>query len=177
MALITKADFVNYVNFTTNIEDRILDFHISDAENFDFVPRVPAAFYSEISSQASPADELETFRIGYVVPLLVCFAYKRFLLWQGRSITQYGIRQINEDTSVEVSDKARGELIDDIKSKINVYLTRFYNRLKEVDYTFDGVQYDFDICARKQIIKVRGVKGFNKPKNYYNDGCQIEDAT
>lgn len=165
MALIQKSDFNIVVQFSQNIEDRMLDLHIADAENFDLVPRLPAAFYTEISSQASPADELETFRVNYVVPLLVCFAYKRFLLWQGRSVTQYGIRQINEDTSVEISDKARGELIDDIKSKINVYLTRFYNALKDADYTFDGIQYDFDICSRKQILKIRAVGTPKKPKN------------
>lgn len=165
MALIQKSDFNIVVQFTQNIEDRMLDLHIADAENFDFVPRVPADFYAEISTQASPADELETFRVSYVVPLLVCFAYKRFLLWQGRNVTQYGIRQINEDTSVEVSDKARGELIDDIKSKINVYLTRFYNALKDADYTFDGVAYDFSIKNRKQILKIRAVGTPKKPKN------------
>lgn len=142
--LIQKSDFNTYVQFTQNIEDRIIDFHIRDAENFDFAPKMPDAFYDALQEDTSPADELYTFRITYVTPLLVLLAYQRFLLWAGRSITQYGLRQINEDTSVEISDKARAELINDIKSKCNIVWTTFYNALKDAEYTFDGVTYDFD---------------------------------
>jgi hypothetical protein len=53
----------------------------------------------------------------YIKPFLVLGSYYRFLLWHGANVSQYGIRQNNEDTSSEVSDKRRAELMGDVQSK------------------------------------------------------------
>lgn len=167
MALVTKSDFISVVQFTENISDRILDFHISDAENFDFVPRVSAAFYAAVQISASPANEMTDFRENFVKPLIVCYAFQRYLLWAGRSVTQYGLVQIKEDTSDAITRQDRADLINDIKSKANVYLTRFYNELTAINYTIDGVVYSFDsTCeSRKPVMKIRAVGG-GVPKYY-----------
>lgn len=159
MALAQKSDFPTYVQFTENIEDRLLDFHISDAETLDFAPRVPVLFYDNvvISQTASPANELNAFWQTYIIPLIVLFSYQRYLLWAGRQNTQYGLVQIREDTSEPITRQDRADLINDIKSKTNVYLTRFYNELRAKSHTFDGVVYNFDICHRKVSLKIRAV--------------------
>lgn len=158
MSLITKTDIVNseIMDFSPNIPDAQINPCIEEAELMDFVPIVPAAFYTDIQEVPSPTDELYTFRLAYVKPLLVVFALKRFIPFHGRTITQFGIRQINEETSTEITGKERGELVNDMQSKINVYLIRFWNALKEADYTFDGVVYDFeDNCNTKRNLRIR----------------------
>jgi len=99
-------------------------------------------------------------------------AYSRFLLWHGANVTQFGTRQINEETSVEISDKRRGELLAEVRNEINVYLSRLNKNFNSVKGIFDGVTYAID-CGDN----TKSTRGFNvwgvgekKPKNKCCDG-------
>lgn len=162
--LIDKTDFGEYVKWSNNIPDRDVDPHCLDAQNFDAYPIMPKAVVSgnniitdiETAIAESPVTkpELVAFYNTYLVPFLVCKAYARFLLWAGRNITQYGLRVNQEDTSTEVTDRARGDMIADIQSKANVYWARLTEYLSYEDLTLDGVVYSFN-CSDKARPKTR----------------------
>jgi hypothetical protein len=151
MQLIDKDDFGAYVQFSDNLRAANVNFHCMDAQNFDFAELFPDATLSgntfladiETAFSESPVTrpELIAFFNNYVKAYLVCKAYARLLLWHGKNITQFGIRVNNEDTSNEITDKARSELIADINSKANVYLLKMSNAFKTANATFDSIVY------------------------------------
>lgn len=163
--LIDKDDFGQYVKWSDNIPARDVDFHCKDAQNFDAVPIMPLAVVShnnlitdiETAILESPVTrpELLSFYADFVKPYLVLNAYRRFLLWSGRNLTQYGLRINNEETSTEVTDKARAEMMADALHKGNVYLARLTDGLKDADYTFDDIIYSFNNCQTKPKAKTR----------------------
>ena len=162
--LIDKNDFGDYVKWSANIPDRDVDPHCKDAQNFDAFPIMPLAVVSgnnmitdiETALAESPVTkpELVAFYNTYLEPFLVCKAYARFLLWHGRNIAQYGFVTNQEDTSIEVSDKTRGEMIADIQSKSNIYWARLTANLKDTSFTYDGIVYSFE-CTTKNKPKTR----------------------
>lgn len=150
MALATKEDFSTYVQFTTNIPDRLFTYHRDKAETLDFKPLVSDAFWTAINtSSPSPGTELLDFMDEYIKPLVIHFTMLRFLVEAGRNITQFGVIVPSEPTSQPVQNSDRADIRNLYKSDLQVYLKRFYSRLKEVEYKFDGTEYDFD-CHRKQ---------------------------
>lgn len=187
--LINKHDFSTHVQFTANIDERLLNFHISDAETFDLANALPNeliqklkdcteqnpdawnrttpyavndlvkhedVYYKAVAtstgSKPSSANtnwkevEVMSFFTAFVKPFLVCASYYRFLNWHGANVTQFGIRQINEDTSNEVSEGRRGELMADINNKKQHYLSLMLKRFSDVAYTFDEVKYETTDC-------------------------------
>lgn len=116
--------------------------------------------------------EIMSFWKEYIKPYFILSAYSRFLLWHGANITQFGTRQINEDTSVEISDKRRGELISDIKGKINIYLSNLNKYFNSVGGIFDGVTYTKDCGDNTEPTRggfdIWGV-GFKKKKRCEED--------
>lgn len=107
-------------------------------------------------------NELGTFYYNYLIPYLVFKCYGRFLLWAGRNITQYGLRENTEDTSVSVTDEGRAALIADINVKGNIWYNRFKNKLCKVNYTFDNILYSVDCDVYnpnpKHTYKIRSIK-------------------
>lgn len=195
--LINKQDIKNYVQFTLNIENRIIDPNILDSQEYDLRPMLGDAMYLQLETDFSniilanwdiadtyqvndfviynnivykalvittgnqpdinPADweenELGTFYIKYLKPYLVFKSFSRFLLWIGRNITQYGLREMNEETSVPVSDEGRSALIKDIKGKASIWENRISNYLCDVHWTFDTIKYEVDTDDYKQYPK------------------------
>jgi len=112
----------------------------------------PSVNWSEI--------QLLTFWTDFVKPYFEACAYYRFLLWHGANVTQYGSRQNNEDTSIEISDKRKGELLADIKGKQDILLARLTKRFSDVNGTLDGVQYEYDIDDTQEKNNLTGIKMF-----------------
>lgn len=164
MALIDKDDFSAYVPWSDNIKAPQVDVHCFDAQTIDVYPLLPTAKVSgnnmtddiifALTESPVTQPELVAFWNDYVKPLIVLKAYCRFLLYHGRNITQYGIRVNNEDTSNDVGDKGRGELMADNEHKANVYLMKLKERLDAVNYTFDSVVYEY-ACNNKPKAKTR----------------------
>lgn len=150
MVLATKEDFSTYVQFTTNIPDRLITYHRDKAETLDFKPLVPAAFWTKII-QSSPGigAELQDFIDDYIKPIIIHFAMLRFLVEHGRNITQFGLVVPIENTSQPAANTDRADVRNQYNKDLQSYLKLFYSRLKEVSYTFDGTVYNFD-CNRKQ---------------------------
>lgn len=151
MALITKSDFSEFVQFTTNVQDRMIDYHRDKAETLDFKPLVPSAFWTIINT-GSPGmgPELEEFFNDYCKPVLVHFFMCRYLIEAGVNVTQFGLTNPLDPngTFQSASDAQRANMRNQYKKDLDSYLSRFNARLAEVNYTFDGVTYDFD-CRKK----------------------------
>jgi hypothetical protein len=137
-----------------------------------------------LSPDTNPLDwevnQLGTFFYNFLRQFLVFSSYGRFLLWIGTNLTQYGLREINEETSVAVSDQRRAELITDIKQKANIWLTRLRNELCEVNFTFDNVNYNIDnsnyrLNPRK-TFKIRPVGKLNLNLNLPNNQLPINQT-
>lgn len=191
--LINKTDIKYYTQFTLNIENRMIDPSIFDAQEYDLRPTVGDAMtdkflldfpngilnwdiatsytpndfviYNSIAYNSLtinigqqpdlfPADwainELGTFYYNFIKPYLVFNSYSRFLLWIGSNLTQYGLREINEETSISVSDQRRAELIRDIQQKSSIWNSRLKNKLCKVNYIFDTISYAPD-CEQYRL--------------------------
>lgn len=139
--LIIKSEFEQYVTMTNNIDDSAIALHIRDAQEIDFISWVDTPFYDKLLS--GPGTQLSSLLNDYIKPYLICLAYHRYLLWCGRSPQRSGLRKAIEESSEEISDKARGELMADIHSKSNAYLNKLKYKLYADRYTYDGVIYTF----------------------------------
>lgn len=158
MALIQKSDLSTYVQFTTNIPDRLFDFNRDKAENLDFKPLVSDDFWTIINT-GSPGmgEQLETFFDGYCKPVIVHFTMLRFMTEAGINVTQFGLVNPIEPTSQPASDTQRSQMRNQYKSDLQAYLNKFYARLAEMEYTFDGVTYDFDCKPKAQKPFIRAI--------------------
>jgi len=147
---------------------------VGDKVNYDGVYYVAL----ENSTGSLPASDnadwqeiaLMSFWTDYVKPFFMCCAYYRFLLWHGANITQYGSRQNTEDTSQELTDKRKGELLADISGKKDIFLARLTKAFKDAANTFDGVTYQYDSTDTKELnqgVRIWGQNG--KRKRICND--------
>lgn len=162
--LIDKDDFGAYVQWSNNIPASNVDYHCADSQNFDVEPIMPTAVVSgnnmltdiiaALAESPATKPQLIAFYEAYVKPVLVLNAYRRFLLVHGINITQFGSRVNNEETSNEISDKRRGEIMADAESKANVYLAKMSAALKAASYTYDTIVYQY-ACADKPKAKTR----------------------
>lgn len=116
-------------------------------------PSVSGSYWTEI--------ELSVSFNSFIKPYLVCSAFSRYLLWAGRNVSQFGLRVNSEDSSAEISDKARGELIADIENKKKHYWAMFKKDLFDRNYKYDSITYNFtndcDISSPKPKFNIRAV--------------------
>lgn len=166
-ALIDKDDFGALVRWSDNLPASAIDTHILNAQKFDVRPVMPVTKTGgvnmldniETAVNESPVTKPELVELfnDYVKPLLVFKAYAQFLLWHGTNVVQYGLRRNIEDTSENISDKLRAELIADTEAKANSYLAEFKKALEDASYTFDDVVYQYSGTKPKAKTRISAV--------------------
>ena len=67
MALIQKTQFKDYVDFSDNISDKKLNYHIKDAELFDFVPLVPIELFDNLNALINTNIQQWSRTTAYIV--------------------------------------------------------------------------------------------------------------
>lgn len=158
MPQLSKSDLSSIVEqFTTNIEDRLIIPHIQKTIEVGFVQIIPQNLIDAIVSMpfnTTTKPQLLAFYNSYFKQVWSYLAYVRFFTWHGRNITQFGLVSINDDSTSQISDKARGELINNIEHDSQVYMTRMLNELKAKNYTFDSISFS----------KITNIK---KPRNSF----------
>lgn len=160
--LIIKSEFRAFCKLGANVpKDDELDTYIRKAQELNFKQTVDVDFYNDLLGSLTSRPELSDFLENYIKPFLISITYEKFLLWHGNNINQYGIRNNIEDTSTQISTTNRAELINDVKSDSNAFLSLMNKQLNDLSYTFDGVIYDFftdchHIGHRNLIIKQVG---------------------
>jgi hypothetical protein len=164
MPQLSKIELASVVEqFTTNIEDRLINPHIKKTIEIEFVEILSQDLINAIiglSLTDNTKPQLVGFYNNYFKQVWSYFAYIRFLTWHGRNVTQFGLVSINDDTTNLVSDEARATLINNTERDSQVYLTRLLNRLKTVNYTFDNINY----TKVSPIIKPRNRFGIRAVK-------------
>ncbi len=161
--LIIKSEVESYVKIGANVsKNEAIESAIKDMQEFEFKPIVALTFYNALIT--TPGIELQLFLETYIKPYLILGAYEKFLLWHGRNVSQYGLRENNEDTSTPISDKARGELMADIRNKANIRLLEMDKQLNLVNYTFDGITYDFTLVNTSKAKPSIGMRQVGKIK-------------
>ena len=86
-------------------------------------------------------NELMNFYRNYLQPFIAYSFYYRFIAYHGAHITESGITEIVGEGVQTISDRRRGEILGDIKSKVNVWTGKISKKLNDVNFTFDDVQY------------------------------------
>lgn len=136
-----KSDFPTFVQFSMNIEDRLINPHIEDAYKFDVRPQLEtlAVDIYNYDGSLSTKPELKTFFQNYILNWWVLLAYKRFIAVHGKNITQFGFTQLKDPQGtfdqLEAADRA--VFLKQITSDAAVCL----NYALQQDWTFDTVIY------------------------------------
>lgn len=135
-------------------------YYICVTGNTDSLPTSSNTNWAEI--------QLMTFWLNYVKPYFILSAYGRFLFWHGANITQFGIRQNNEDSSVEITPERKAELLAETRNEVNIFLSRLNKKFSSVNGVFDGVTYTVD-CGDNTTptrgANIWGVGALGKTKN------------
>ena len=172
--LVIKSEFRTFCKLGANVgKDSELDSFIKDIQELEFRPTMDEPFYQDLIGDLSARPELQSFLDTYIKPYLITGAYSKFLLWHGNNVSQYGIRNNSEDTSNEVSDRRKSELIADVDHRNNQYLAIMNRELFIAEYTFDGVEYTFfdDPYKTKSKRKFTMFQVGKKKNNYNVDDC------
>jgi len=143
---------------------------LNDIVNYDGVYYKSLGSNSDSMPPSADWEEMErmTFWTNFVKPYFECAAYYRFILWHGANFTQFGVRQNNEETSNEITDKRKGELMADVSQKRDMLMARMSKRFNDVAGEFDGVTYELDSDDVQSSEGVR-IWGLGKKKKGCND--------
>ena len=179
--LIDKEDIKVYVQFSDNIEDRMVDNHIANVQRLAVEPLINDTMWDNIqeilTNPSHSFPELETFYEDYL-KRWVCFltAYEIYV-WHGNNITQFGVRVMNEDTSVAIAPEDRAVLLQSIKNNGIAAYNLVRKTLSTLEYTLDGITYD-DVCKKDRGNKTQigriGIKIKKEFNQNYDRGCPYD---
>ena len=164
MATLTKAEIVEIIgNFTSNIEDRLINPYINKAFELDFTNVLPQCLLDAMEAvDLGTLDEKTSF---YVDHFRVCWAYRaygRFLANHGNNVTQFGIAQVSDINSIPVDSKSRGMLIASNDRDASVYFTKMIQYLESKNWTLEDTVYSWASNETKQKpSKKFGIRAIN----------------
>jgi hypothetical protein len=145
---ITKLDLPEYVKFSVNTADNLINPSIRDAHVFDVLPLLGAAEEAALAAYklltpeglaalllitdtetpgyaaALATQKVHTLFTDTIRPLLVYESYRRFLLGHGVHITPTGAEVISGEKGEAISGQQRTELRNDAASKCAFYRAR-----------------------------------------------------
>lgn len=147
-----KSEFQNYVQFTVNIEDRIINYHVEDAFYYEIKPKLgyPTDSAKDIglviynlATDDITKPELKAFFDNYVKRYWVLLAFKRFLQNHGRNVTQFGYTKLRdpEGTFDQVDGEERAVYLKQLQHDINITETNLFVELNTKRWTFDSFTY------------------------------------
>lgn len=178
-----KTQFSQFVQWTDNIEDRMINFHIDDA--FFYVVKATLGYpqdankdlalsileYNPGSDTSDP--ELESFFDNYVLRWWILVAFRRFLANHGRNVTQFGYTNLldPEGTFNQVDEIGRATYLRSLQSDINVAETNMFLELNKRQWTFDGFQYSHSSCKTgRKNFEIRAIGAGRGRRGGY--GCR-----
>ncbi len=176
-----KTQFGQFVQWTNNIQDRIINFHIDNA--FFYVIRGKLGYPTdpdkdlalEISNFDPDSDsgaELIAFFNGYILRWWILIAFKRFLENHGRNVTQFGYTTLKdpEGTFEQVDEIGRATYLRQLQTDINVAETAVFLELHKRQWTFDGFQYQHESFNdfRRRHRKNFGISAIGHQRPYDN---------
>lgn len=159
--LITKADFTpaNLVKFSQNIEDDQINPAIYAAQEYDLEPRLGATLYLDcmaVIAGSITRPELLAFVNSKVKRFLILTAYGRFVAGHGLNLTQFGLSKTADPqgTFNQAEAQERAIILRQVKADAEVALIK----MTSVNFVFDGVSYQKESGASKQVQTIRAPK-------------------
>jgi hypothetical protein len=183
MIKIDKNRFSKFVQFSKNIEDRMIDNHVKDAVFFDFQPKLPKELYNAIQLFSNEKFDAWGFKTNYVIGDNV-------------TIDEYVYQAIadNDDSKPPSSDWNKLDISEAWTEYIEPYLVfSFYGRFLlwqgnnvtqfGIRNPFEDTSTPIDAQTRSQLIadtKRKSAVYWNrfivhlKDKNYTLDGVKYD---
>ena len=163
MATITLANIQSYAQIPDNIEGRLIDFQINLASTFDVEPIVTKALMSAVDvAVASPGTkpEIEAFYNNFIVPYWCLSSYYRFIATHGTNVTQFGLVQTRDPrgTFEQSSDQSRANVLTQTEADRKVFKQYLVDRLKELNFTFDGVTYGESTTINRKTNYINSIR-------------------
>lgn len=161
-----KTEFPDFVQFSQNIDARLLDFQIKQAYTKDLKPKfgdVLIAIYEnadvDLATFITNEPELGTFYRDFVLEYWILVSYKRFIAAHGLNVTQFGLTKTAdpEGTFEQATGDERAVMLRQIAHDISVCETEIFKKLKEVEWTFDGEVYEIPDAKRITNKKSFGI--------------------
>jgi hypothetical protein len=177
--LISKSDLKTYVQFSDNIEDRLIDFHIKLVQETIIEPLLDPIMFANleqvVSNPSNSYPELATLFEDYIKAWICNKTIYSFYSQHGINVTQYGIRVMNEDTSQPVAPEDRAMLLQTVKNNANAYWLRLDKRMADDNYTYDNITYNDENCKKDKGINlgIKRVSRVGKRFNPFNDNSEI----
>lgn len=137
----TKSDFPAFVNFSLNIEDRLINPHIEDAFKYDVRPKLETLATDIYAYDATlgTKPELADFFNDFVLQWWILLAYRRFIQGHGRNVTQFGYTKTRDPqgTFDQLDGDERAVVLKQLTHDSSVC----FNYILQEDWTFDNVTY------------------------------------
>jgi hypothetical protein len=172
--LINKQDLKTYVQFSDNIEDRLIDFHILTVQETEIEPLLDPIMFANleqvVSNPSNTYPELADLFEKYIKAWICNRTIYSFYSEHGINVTQYGMRVMNEDTSQPVAPEDRAVLLQRVKNKANAYWLRLDKKMADDNYTYDNITYKKDCQKNKGInLGMKRVSRVGSRFNPFND--------
>jgi len=172
--LINKQDLKTYVQFSDNIEDRLIDFHILTVQETEIEPLLDPIMFANleqvVSNPSNTYPELADLFEKYIKAWICNRTIYSFYSEHGINVTQYGMRVMNEDTSQPVAPEDRAVLLQRVKNKANAYWLRLDKKMADDNYTYDNITYQKDCQKNKGInLGMKRVSRVGSRFNPFND--------
>jgi hypothetical protein len=136
-----KSDFPTFVQFSMNIEDRLINPHIEDAYKFDVRPQLETLGVDIYNYDGSLATkpQLKAFYQDYILEWWIRLAYKRFIAVHGKNITQFGFTQTKDPggTFDQLEPADRAVILKQISNDASVC----FNYALKQEWKFDDITY------------------------------------
>lgn len=174
--LITKEDLKEYVQFSDNIEDRLIDFHIKMIQETVVEPLFDKTLFVNlneiVNNPAHVFPELEILFEDFIKPWIANKTIYSFYAQHGINVTQYGMRVMNEDTSQPIAPEDRSMLLQTVKNNANAYWLRLDKKMTDDNFTYDNITYK-DVCNGKAInIGIQRISRVGKRHDPFNHNCK-----
>jgi hypothetical protein len=172
--LINKQDLKTYVQFSDNIEDRLIDFHIKLVQETIVEPLLDPIMFANleqvVSNPSNTYPELADLFESYIKAWICNKTIYSFYSQHGINVTQYGMRVMNEDTSQPIAPEDRAMLLQTVKNNANAYWLRLDKKMADDNYTYDNITYQKDCQNNKGInLGMKRVSRVGSRFNPFND--------
>jgi hypothetical protein len=157
--MITKKDITEKVSaISLQVPDSKIQPFIEDAIRYDIQPLLGGALFDAVAAleETSEESDLKTFWKNYVQPYAIASTASRFFALYGKNATQFGVRELIDDTSQGVSDRGRGEIIAYYQEIANEEKVRLLNFLNFQNWAIGGTSYF--TTGRKSIKPAFGIR-------------------
>lgn len=145
-ATITLSNIQSYAQITTNVESRMIDFHIEAVRKLELDEKLGTALMAVIDNafdNSGTLPETEAFFNNYVVPYWSLSTYLRFLATHGVNVTQFGVTIPNDPrgTFNQASEDQRANMLRQAESDKRIYDRKMTDYLESVGFVLDGVTF------------------------------------